>query len=290
MIRHSRQFGIWSNFKKSIKDEINKDKELKSSINELKSNHFDKVKNAAAKSAQNFSEKSTQNAQELSEKAKNWSEKAKNLSEKASEKAQHFSGKASKTSRDFYKENMEKSTQEASERMHKAYQESKQNAEESSIWKDMQSNYGSARLKMTNFRRKFVQDDLIQRFRIGLKETSDELFYGGDKKRDIDSTLTFKTHSVNSKEHSEETSEKKPGEEYAGPNAIVKVKDAGSAWERISKRLRETPIIQGMLDAAKLAAKTKAGKTINKGARVAKDKIGDASEDAREFWETSQHP
>ncbi|KDO32816.1 hypothetical protein SPRG_02509 [Saprolegnia parasitica CBS 223.65] len=77
---------------------------------------------------------------------------------------------------------------------------------------------------------------------------------------------------------------------YTGPTAMVLVKGEQTAWDRIGARLKETPIIQGLLEAARLAAKTKAGQTVGSGAKVAKDKIGDATEDVREYWETSQNP
>lgn len=68
------------------------------------------------------------------------------------------------------------------------------------------------------------------------------------------------------------------------------VKATASAWEKIAAQLRDTPIIQGIMDAAKEAARTKTGQRVGQGAKYAKNRIGDAGEDVREFWETSQNP
>ena len=57
-----------------------------------------------------------------------------------------------------------------------------------------------------------------------------------------------------------------------------------------SARFREAPIIQGILNAAKQAAKTDAGKKVHQTTKQVKDKISDAQEEVLEVWETSQNP
>lgn len=79
-------------------------------------------------------------------------------------------------------------------------------------------------------------------------------------------------------------------DEYTGPSALVAVKEDESAWQKISARFRETPIITGIMEAAKKAARTEAGKKVGEKAKLAKDKIGDAREEVLEIWETSQNP
>lgn len=79
-------------------------------------------------------------------------------------------------------------------------------------------------------------------------------------------------------------------EEYTGPSALVSVKEEESAWQKVSARFREAPIITSILDAAKKAARTEAGKKVGEKAKLAKDKIGDAKEEVLEIWETSQNP
>ena len=134
-----------------------------------------------------------------------------------------------------------------------------------------------------DIRRKFISS----KFKDSLKEASRELLR--ENKRDIDSTLSFRTSSQSpGSDASNETEASEPS--YTGTTALVAVKEKGSVWEKIGARLKEKPIIQGIMDAARQASKTETGKTLGRGAKKAKDKIGDTTEDIREFWETSQNP
>ncbi|OQR99043.1 Mitochondrial Protein Translocase (MPT) Family [Achlya hypogyna] len=123
------------------------------------------------------------------------------------------------------------------------------------------------------------------------KETLVETFYevfGMSKKKTVEETLTSSLSEKKvAKPVTDEEDESAP---YTGSTAMVLVKGEQTAWDRIGARLKETPIIQGLLEAARLAAKTQAGQTVGSGAKAAKDKIGDATEDVREYWETSQNP
>lgn len=76
----------------------------------------------------------------------------------------------------------------------------------------------------------------------------------------------------------------------SGTTALVFVKAEAGTWEKLTQRLRETPIIQGVLEAAAAAAETDAGQAARKRAKEAKRTIGDKQEEAAEFWETSQNP
>lgn len=144
----------------------------------------------------------------------------------------------------------------------------------------------SIRSTIREARRKVISDDAVPRFKESFREASQELF-GSSKNKDIESTLSFRTTDSKTKETPDETDKAK---EYTGPSALVAVKEQENAWDRIGARLKEAPIIQGILDAARQAADTRAGQKLGQGAKMAKDKIGDATEDAREFWETSQNP
>lgn len=119
------------------------------------------------------------------------------------------------------------------------------------------------------------------------KEAARELF-GSKEKRTVDEALTsVRTPSA------KPTAAPADGEEvpeYTGTRALVAVKAEESAWQKVSARFREAPIIQGILDAAKQAARTEAGKKVGAKAKQAKDKIGDAKEEVLELWETSQNP
>jgi hypothetical protein len=119
-----------------------------------------------------------------------------------------------------------------------------------------------------------------------LLETFYEVF-GMNKKKSLEETLTS---SLAGKSTPKAKSDGEEEAAYTGTTAVVLVKGEQTAWERISARLKETPIIQSLLDAARVAAETKAGQAIGTGAKVAKNKIGDATEDVREYWETSQNP
>jgi archaellum component FlaD/FlaE len=119
------------------------------------------------------------------------------------------------------------------------------------------------------------------------KEAARELF-GSKEKRTVDEALTaVRTPSM------KPTTAPAEGEEpteYTGTSALVAVKEEESAWQKVSARFREAPIIQGILDAAKQAARTEAGKKVGAKAKQARDKIGDAKEEVLEIWETSQNP
>ncbi|RHY31317.1 hypothetical protein DYB32_003598 [Aphanomyces invadans] len=125
----------------------------------------------------------------------------------------------------------------------------------------------------------------------GVKESLVETFYevfGMNKKKSVEETLTS---SLADKRTVKDTpADDEPVAEYTGTTAMVVVKGEQTAWERVASRLRETPIIQGLLDAANQAAKTEAGKVLGSTAKKARDKVGDATEDVREYWETSQNP
>lgn len=118
------------------------------------------------------------------------------------------------------------------------------------------------------------------------KEAARELF-GSKDKRTVDEALASVQMPTAKKATSTDTEEAK---EYTGTSALVAVKEDETAWQKVSARFREAPIIQGILDAAKKAARTEAGKKVSERAKFAKDKIGDAREEALEFWETSQNP
>ncbi|RHY06916.1 hypothetical protein DYB37_000758 [Aphanomyces astaci] len=124
-----------------------------------------------------------------------------------------------------------------------------------------------------------------------LKETLYEVF-GWNKKKSVEETLTSSLADTRAPKEtsSDDDDEAAATPEYTGTTAMVVVKGEQTAWERVASRLRETPIIQGLLDAANQAAKTEAGKVLGSTAKKARDKVGDATEDVREYWETSQNP
>nr|CCA26040.1 Mitochondrial Protein Translocase (MPT) Family puta [Albugo laibachii Nc14] len=118
------------------------------------------------------------------------------------------------------------------------------------------------------------------------KEAVKEVF-GAKEKRSIDEALS----STKRQPYSSPAKTKKDGEEeYTGTSALVVVKEQDTAWQKISARFREAPIIQSILDAAKKAARTEAGRNVGTKAKKAREKLDDAREEVLEFWETSQNP
>ncbi|KAJ0392869.1 hypothetical protein ATCC90586_012181 [Pythium insidiosum] len=114
-----------------------------------------------------------------------------------------------------------------------------------------------------------------------------ELFGSVDVKT-VDEALTSVRTPTVAKQTPTDGDEEQP--EYTGTSALVAVKEDETAWQKVSARFREAPIIQGILDAAKRAARTDAGRTVSEKAKQARDKVSDAREDVLEFWETSQNP
>jgi hypothetical protein len=72
---------------------------------------------------------------------------------------------------------------------------------------------------------------------------------------------------------------------YEGPVDILVIDPAEhlSAWERMQRRLTEAPIIQTILNKTHVVYE-------KSGAKQVKEKMDHLTEDAREVWETSQHP
>ena len=89
------------------------------------------------------------------------------------------------------------------------------------------------------------------------RDAARELF-GTKEKQSVDEALSSVRTPKMTQPVKKSDEEGEP--EYTGTSALVAVKEDESAWQKISARFREAPIIQGILDAAKQAAKTEAGK------------------------------
>jgi import inner membrane translocase subunit TIM44 len=114
--------------------------------------------------------------------------------------------------------------------------------------------------------------DTWELFSAELGTAWDELINSG-KSKDINKKLVRPTESAEG------------NIEYTGPVEIMVIDESEhlTAWERMQRRLTEAPIIQGMLE--------RADDVLEKsGAKKAKARVDDLSEDAREAWETSQNP
>jgi import inner membrane translocase subunit TIM44 len=141
---------------------------------------------------------------------------------------------------------------------------------------------------ITAQKNKIIHPSKFPKVRDEWKEAARELF-GKREKQTVDEALaSVRTPSMHKPKKSEDGDEE--AEEYTGTSALVAVKEEESAWQKVSARFREAPIIQGILDAAKQAAKTEAGKKVQQTTKQVKDKLNDAQEEVLEVWETSQNP
>ncbi|KAG5187737.1 tim44-like protein [Tribonema minus] len=68
---------------------------------------------------------------------------------------------------------------------------------------------------------------------------------------------------------------------------MVLVKTAAEVWEKLQARLRQSQLIQDILAGTEAVGKTTGA---DKVVRRAREKVSDRVEDAKETWETSQHP
>lgn len=114
--------------------------------------------------------------------------------------------------------------------------------------------------------------DTWESFSVEVGTAWDELINSG-KSKDINKKLVRPTESAEG------------NTEYTGPVEIMVIDESEhlTAWERMQRRLTEAPIIQGMLERADDVME-------KSGAKKAKARVEDLSEDAREAWETSQNP
>jgi import inner membrane translocase subunit TIM44 len=104
-------------------------------------------------------------------------------------------------------------------------------------------------------------------------------------------TSTSANDDVEEGSDGQPTTEGDEATDYTGRTGGVEVvKDRESTWEQVKEFLTKTPIIQDILGASSQQAR-RFGKTeTGKAARKRMRKAGNAIEDAREVWETSQNP
>ena len=74
------------------------------------------------------------------------------------------------------------------------------------------------------------------------------------------------------------------------PSALVSVEKGKTAWERMSQRLRRTPLISEILEGAQEARRQVRKSKVGKGVQGASDRVSDFRENVNEMWETSQNP
>ncbi|KAF1330719.1 hypothetical protein FI667_g4649, partial [Globisporangium splendens] len=281
-----RAMGFFSDLKNQFKNELEKNEELKKSLDEFQKTkeQLKEVEKAAKEKYQEMSSKTEEAAKSFQEQATNASQK---LKETLEENAKAASGAEKSNDK---KDNQSDTTSESGSAS--ASDESSSGKAEATEATD--SPFDGARTFAKNIfagfttqRNKIIKPNALPKWRDEWKDAARELF-GTKEKRSIDDALSSVKTPTHSKPASTESTDEAP--EYTGSSALVAVKEDETAWQRVSARFREAPIIQGILDAAKQAARTEAGRKVGEKAKLAKDKIGDAREDVLEFWETSQNP
>ena len=130
----------------------------------------------------------------------------------------------------------------------------------------------------------YLGNDFFSNFKKELYATTKELFSTDAETKSVNTVLRSAKQPPTAKEAAAGEQAEEP--ERSGETAVMVVDQPQTTWEQISSRLQEAPIIQGILGQAQKVAKSDVGKA----AKGAQTKISDATEDAREFWETSQNP
>ncbi|KAG3002240.1 hypothetical protein PC121_g19582 [Phytophthora cactorum] len=283
----SRAMGFFSDLKNQLKNEMEKNEELKKSFDELEKTK-EQFKNVEKAAKEKISEMSSM----TEEAAKSFQEQASQASEKIKESYEE-TAKAAAAAKVEKGDAKAEDTTDASAAEGAKKDEAKTEGGEKSEPTDQ--TVEGARVFVKNFfagiaaqKNKLIHPSKFPNLRDEWKEAAQELF-GKREKQTVDEALaSVRTPSMQKPKKSEDEDEERT--EYTGTRALVAVKEEESAWQRVSARFRDAPIIQGILDAAKQAAKTEAGKKVQQTTKQVKDKISDAQEEVLEVWETSQNP
>ncbi|GLE03713.1 hypothetical protein PINS_up012615 [Pythium insidiosum] len=263
VVLQTREMGFFSDLKKQFQAELDKNEELKKSFEELEKTkeQIKNVEKAAKEKMQEVSSMTEEAAKSFQEQASAASQKIKDsyTSETA---ANNSEGTAKPSTDDETASNKEKPTEEENEAR--------------SFVKNFFSNIKEKKSKL-------IKPEWKDEWRAAAKE-----LFGSVDVKTVDEALTSVRTPTVAKQTPTDGDEEQP--EYTGTSALVAVKEDETAWQKVSARFREAPIIQGILDAAKRAARTDAGRTVSEKAKQARDKVSDAREDVLEFWETSQNP
>ncbi|KAL4171184.1 hypothetical protein KRP22_009282 [Phytophthora ramorum] len=276
--------GFFSDLKNQLKNEMEKNEELKKSFEELEKTK-EQFKNVEKAAKEKMSEVSSM----TEEAAKSFQEQASQASQKIKESYEE-TAKAAAAKKEEEAPAGEEVSGVAAEGAEQG--EAKKDGEKT---EQADESTESARSFVKNFfagiaaqKNKIIHPSNFPQLRDEWKEAAQELF-GKKEKQTVDEALaSVRTPSMQTPKKSE--GDEKEAAEYTGTSALVAVKEEESAWQRVSARFREAPIIQGILDAAKQAAKTEAGKKVQKTTKQVKDKFSDAQEEVLEVWETSQNP
>ncbi|OWZ22428.1 Mitochondrial Protein Translocase [Phytophthora megakarya] len=281
----TRAMGFFSDLKNQLKNEMDKNEELKKSFEELEKTK-EQFKNVEKAAKEKMSEMSSM----TEDAAKNFHEQASQASQKIKESYEETAKAAAAK-----KKEEESTDKEATGAAEQAEQSEGKKEEAGEKPEQASESEEGARAFVKKFfagiiaqKDKLIHPSKFPQLRDEWKDAAQELF-GKREKQTVDEALaSVRTPSMQKPQKSENDEEE--AAEYTGTSALVAVKEEESAWQRVSARFREAPIIQGILDAAKQAAKTEAGQKVQKTTKQVKDKISDAQEEVLEVWETSQNP
>ena len=121
-----------------------------------------------------------------------------------------------------------------------------------------------------------------------VSKTWDELVASG-RPKDINKKLNNDQSSTDQPNYANDDAAADKYEEYKGSKDIMIIdpEEHLNAWERMERRLRDAPIIQGILDQTnQVYEKTGAREQV----KQTQEKIQHLREDVEEAWETSQNP
>ncbi|KAG7377749.1 Mitochondrial import inner membrane translocase subunit TIM44 [Phytophthora pseudosyringae] len=285
----SRGMGFFSDLKNQLKNEMEKNEELKKSFDELEKTK-EKFKNVEKAAKEKMSEMSSM----TEDATKSFQEQASQASQKIKESYEETAKAATAAQKE--KEDAEApADKEATGAATQGAEQGEAKKEDGEKPEQADETVEGARAFVKNFFARITaqKDTLIHpskfpKLRDEWKEAAQELF-GKREKQTVDEALaSVRTPSMQKPKKSGDEDEEPS--EYTGTSALVAVKEEESAWQRVSARFREAPIIQGILDAAKQAAKTEAGKKVQQTTKQVKNKFSDAQEEVLEVWETSQNP
>ncbi|UIZ27832.1 hypothetical protein KXD40_004087 [Peronospora effusa] len=278
----SRSMGVFSDLKNQLKTEMEKNEELKKSFEELEKTkkQYKSVGKAAKEKLSEMSSVTEEAARSFQEQASQASQKIKGSYEKTTKASE-----AVKTGQEGRAESSHKKVEGESDKIKKDGEDPEHTDQAMDGARAFVKNFFAS---IASQRNKLVHLNKFPKLRDEWKEAAQELF-GKTEKQTVDEALaSVRTPTMQKPKKTEDDSDEPA--EYMGISALVAVKEKESAWQRVSARFREAPIIQGILNAAKQAAKTDAGKKVHQTTKQVKDKLSDAQEEVLEVWETSQNP
>jgi hypothetical protein len=308
-----RRLGFFDNIKKSVQETIDSDPELKKNIDELSKNEYMKKMGGTAedakkkmedidverlkKTAEEYQKSASDSFSAFSENMAPTEESKKeagDAAERLKKDAANAADRASKAAGDAYTKVTDAASEEA-EKFAKEFESiraAKEKVEEASR-------------KAASLKKSYLGENFFGNFKDSVSEAAKDLFGTNAEEKTINKPIYAPEDSFSQTkgkkekkkrewgekaEEEEEPEKAESPEETVGGGAVMVVEQQKGTWEKITARLRETPLMQELFKAQKVLADTEAGQAAGESAKAARDRISDKVEDATEFWETSQNP